>query len=467
MPSKKTNVKTNLKTPERKGNENDNESDSDFEIPLRQIKRKKTIPVKQETSPYFSNEGNNCSAETVSNYSSATCSLQPKNIVHYLCNAKKNVILNQYRETFRSLVIKDIRNFFVYRCNSPFSRRVTCLTWHPYNSNVLAVGSKSGDLFLWNISDEDNKFIHGSGPDGTIKALKFDDLNPTRVYTASVNGTVCVQDFLGKASKVFLTIDSSRYQDYYSSLDVCTPNRTIVVGDTKGYVTMMTLDGQEIWTSRLHKQKVTHTEFSPRENWLLATASLDRTVRMWDIRNMKNSYLEVLQHHKPVNSAYFSSTDGVRLLTTDQHSQLRVYRGPLWTLENVIIHPHRQFQHLTSIKAQWHPLEDIIVVSRYPDPSLKDCAGNDLRAIDFFDAESGSLLYQLFRLGVSGIVSLNAFNHLGEYLASGMGMTILIWRTDHGGIQEKLNKRITRPKTNDQTSQDSKSKRLRRNCKKL
>ncbi|XP_046390032.1 DNA damage-binding protein 2-like [Ischnura elegans] len=460
MPSKK-----NLRTEARRTND-DEESDSDFDIPPKTSKRKKPIPVKEEKSPYFSKGGNGLDTKGQKcNY--VPSNLPPKNIIHYLCNAKKNVLLNQYRETFRSLVIKDIRNFFVYQCNSPFSRKVSCLRWHPQYSNVLAVGSKSGDLFLWNIGDEDNKFIPGSGPDGTIKAMKFDELNPTRVYTASVNGTVCVQDFSGRDSQVYLRMDSSRYQDYYSALDVCTSNRTVVVGDTKGYVTMMTLEGQEIWTSRLHNKKVAHTEFSPRENWLLTTASLDRTVRMWDIRNMKNSYLELLPHEKAVNSAYFSYTDGCRLLTTDQHSQLRVYRGPLWTLENVIIHPHRQFQHLTSIKAQWHPLEDIIVVGRYPDPSMNDCVGDDLRAIDFFDAESGSLLYQLFRIGVSGIVSLNAFNHLGEYLASGMGMTILIWRTNHGGLEEKMNTRVLRPKLDDNASQDSRSKRLPRNCKKL
>ena len=43
----------------------------------------------------------------------------------------------------------------------------------------------------------------------------------------------------------------------------------------------------------------------------------------------------------------FSHVDGTRLLTTDQHSQLRVYRSPHWTLEKIIPHPHRQFQHLT------------------------------------------------------------------------------------------------------------------------
>jgi len=45
--------------------------------------------------------------------------------------------------------------------------------------------------------------------------------------------------------------------------------------------------------------------------------------------------------HLPVNfTAYFSKTDGCKLLTTDQYNQLRVYQAPEWTLSRTIQHPH-------------------------------------------------------------------------------------------------------------------------------
>lgn len=46
------------------------------------------------------------------------------------------------------------------------------------------------------------------------------------------------------------------------------------------------------------------------------------------------------------------------------------FRGPLWDIERVIHHPHRQFQHLTPIRAYWHPLEDIVFAGRYPSPDF-------------------------------------------------------------------------------------------------
>ena len=44
---------------------------------------------------------------------------------------------------------------------------------------------------------------------------------------------------------------------------------------------------------------------------------------------------------------------GDKLVTTDQHSQLRVYEGPYYDLRQTISHPHRQFQHLTPVKVRY------------------------------------------------------------------------------------------------------------------
>lgn len=60
----------------------------------------------------------------------------------------------------------------------------------------------------------------------------------------------------------------------------------------------------QIWSHRLHKSKVTHVEWSPREDWLFCTASCDQTVKFWDVRMIKGreSSLVDLKHTKPVNS---------------------------------------------------------------------------------------------------------------------------------------------------------------------
>ena len=92
-----------------------------------------------------------------------------------------------------------------------------------------------------------------------------------------------------------------------------------------------------MWRDKLHKSKVTNIQYSPREPWLFVTTSTDNSVKIWDVRKLtdaddanilrKENFLQSLEHDRAVNSAYFSHVDGTRLLTTDQHSQLRVYKG--------------------------------------------------------------------------------------------------------------------------------------------
>lgn len=52
-------------------------------------------------------------------------------------------------------------------------------------------------------------------------------------------------------------------------------------------------------------------------------------------------------------SAYFNPTDSTKLLTTDQRNEIRVYCSYDWSKpDQIILHPHRQFQHLTPIKVR-------------------------------------------------------------------------------------------------------------------
>lgn len=60
----------------------------------------------------------------------------------------------------------------------------------------------------------------------------------------------------------------------------------------------------QIWRLKLHRKKVTHVEFNSRCEWMFATASVDQTVKIWDLRNIKNktNFLHLLPHEKPVNA---------------------------------------------------------------------------------------------------------------------------------------------------------------------
>ncbi|XP_071510422.1 DNA damage-binding protein 2-like [Diadema antillarum] len=324
-------------------------------------------------------------------------------------------------------MVKQLEEFRVTNNECQLDRRVTAMEWHPSLPKTLAVGSKGGDLILWDYS-KGSSFIPGIGKGGSVQALKFDRSDPQWLYTSSIDGTVSRRRVNGQERRVYL--DTADWNFWYCSLDINYTDRVLVAGDNVGKTVLMSLEGEQLWSHRLHKQKVTHCEFNPKCPWLLATASVDSTVKLWDIRNIsgKTSYLHELKHNKPINSAYFSP-DGTRLLTTDQFSDLRIYRGPDWShLERTITHPHRFFQHLTPIKASWHPFQELIVVGRYPHEALQGFPHDDIRSVDIFDAISGELVCRLVDQIARGIQSLNVFSPSGDALATGMGVNMLIWQ---------------------------------------
>ncbi|KAI8517436.1 DNA damage-binding protein 2 [Branchiostoma belcheri] len=326
--------------------------------------------------------------------------------------------------------LRTLRSLGLYRTASPFDRRVTALEWHPSHPTMIAAGSKGGDIFLWNFEKVGaDCFIQGRGPGGYVSALKFSPWNDSQVYTAQLDGTVNLLDFNGRNNRNFLSTNS--WSNWYCAADVSAPLKMLVAGESQGHVVMMDTDGHKLWQHQLHKSKVTHVEFNPGCDWLLVTASTDRTVKLWDMRMVegRGSALYTLEHDHPINSAYFSPNDHCKLLTTDQHHDLRVYSGPDWgRLDTAIYHPHRFFQHLTPIKACWHPMYDLAVVGRYPDNKSPHHRPGEANTIDIININTGETVCQLRDQGAPGIKSLNRFSPSGESLLSAMGYNILIWQ---------------------------------------
>ncbi|XP_076127667.1 DNA damage-binding protein 2 isoform X2 [Alosa pseudoharengus] len=373
------------------------------------------------------------------------CSANPRrgshgSILHYLYKSSLGQnIRSHLRQCLQEPFVRSLASYGLHRTVSPFDRRVTCLEWHPTLPTTLAVGSKGGDIVLWDY-ERPNKmsFVQGDGAGDSVTGMRFNPGNAHQLFISSIGGTTTLRDFNGTVIKVFVNTESWDY--WYCCVDVSVSRQMLATGDNTGRLVLLGLDGHKIFNDKLHKAKVTHAEFNPRSDWLLATASVDSTVKLWDLRQLKDkkSFLHEMQHNKPVNSAYFNPTDSSKLLTTDQGEEIRVYASSDWSKpEHIIQHPHRQFQHITAIKATWHPVYDLIVAGRYPDERF--CVG-DVRSVDVFDANTGYLLRQMLDPNAKGIISLNKFNPLGDVLASGMGVNILVWKREEivSGMQESL-----------------------------
>ncbi|KAI5710442.1 hypothetical protein M8J75_008663 [Diaphorina citri] len=109
------------------------------------------------------------------------------------------------------------------------------------------------------------------------------------------------------------------------------------------------------------------------------------------------------------------------LLTTDQCEEIRTYDTTTWRLLTTINHPHRQFQHLTPIKATWHPHADVIVAGRYPKEK------GEQRCVDVLYADG----HRITSLDSSSdkIQSVVRFSPDGKFLLSSFACGIEVWGT--------------------------------------
>lgn len=176
---------------------------------------------------------------------------QQTSIVHYLYRSTLGG--NVRAKYLQTPFLRSLASYILYRTNSPFDRRVTTLEWHPTRPNTVAVGSKGGDIILWDYEELNNTMIPGIGAGGCITGMKFDPFNPNQLYTSSVAGSTVLQDFTGRTVQTFTNTED--WAMWYCSLDVSASQRCVVTGDNVGNVVLLETCGKEIFKLRLHKKK--------------------------------------------------------------------------------------------------------------------------------------------------------------------------------------------------------------------
>lgn len=85
------------------------------------------------------------------------------------------------------------------------------MEWHPTHPSTVAVGSKGGDIMLWNFGIKDKPiFLKGIGAGGSITGLKFNHLNTNQFFASSMEGTTRLQDFNGNILQVYTNSNSCK-----------------------------------------------------------------------------------------------------------------------------------------------------------------------------------------------------------------------------------------------------------------
>ncbi|OXB82239.1 UNVERIFIED_CONTAM: hypothetical protein H355_007936 [Colinus virginianus] len=180
---------------------------------------------------------------------------QPKwqcSIVHYVYqNMLGGSIRAQLRQCLQLPFLRSLTSYRLFRTASPFDRRVTCLEWHPTHPSTVAVGSKGGDIILWDYEVLTKTcFIKGKGPGDSLGDIKFSPYEAVKLYVASGDGTLSLQDLEGRAVQVISRAPDCGHENHnvccwYCSVDVSASCRAVVTGDNLGNVVLLSTSGEE------------------------------------------------------------------------------------------------------------------------------------------------------------------------------------------------------------------------------
>ncbi|KAK3930774.1 WD repeat-containing protein 76 [Frankliniella fusca] len=282
-------------------------------------------------------------------------------------------------DTFKKIVSRlTITEEMIAKTNTA---RITSMAFHPGEEKVLvASGSTSGDLGLWDVYNPDEeKCVEVLGPHTSqVNCTSFDRCNPTKIITTSLDGTVRRGDLMKLVFDEIWAHEQNGPNFHATWHDQVDPNTMMVAHGTGRVVVIDCRKPMDpVGWFHCHSRSVRTVQKHPQENKFFVTSSGLGQVRIWDWRMMDKDEPEPvwdLVHPKGLTSAFFSCK-GNLLLTTCNDDRLRVYHTALLPgaskpkVVTNIKHDNHTGAWTSVFKAMWHPQrEDVFMIGSMEKP---------------------------------------------------------------------------------------------------
>lgn len=185
-------------------------------------------------------------------------------------------------------------------------QRITAIHFHPSETDCLITGGDTnGNFGIWavdSMTEDSEPMITIIKPHGrTISKILDVPLNSAQLISSSYDGSARLLDIQKQTSSEILTLSGSEGITLgISDIDMTSSSNLLNLTSLDGHFYQH--DIREKFTSvrrkgllRLHDKKIGGFCVNPNTEYQIATASLDRSLRIWDLRNIsnKNSWSEL------------------------------------------------------------------------------------------------------------------------------------------------------------------------------
>lgn len=224
-------------------------------------------------------------------------------------------------------------------------QRITSINFHPSQTNrIITAGDKVGNVGIWSVdssTEEQKDKDDEEENEPTIAILKphgklvsnIIHKSPSEIITTSYDGSIRSIDLNRLTSSDILHISDENNDLGISDTNLC-------IEGNPNLLYLSTLSGNfyqhDLRTSfkslednkflRLHDKKIGGFSINPNKSYQIASSSLDRSLRIWDLRNVSHANAKISEFDIDQNSPhlYGSYTSRLSISSVDWNSENRL-----------------------------------------------------------------------------------------------------------------------------------------------
>ncbi|PWY64961.1 WD domain protein [Aspergillus eucalypticola CBS 122712] len=355
--------------------------------------------------------------------------------------------------------------------------RVYAMTFHPTESKPLIfAGDKMGHLGILDASQEkptsikpesDEDDSDSEDPDPvlttvkphtrTISSMHIHPSAPTTLYTASYDSSIRAMDLEKSTSVEKYAPESTSSDEPISGIDMALDDPNVLYWTTLDGAfgrhdirTDPTASGT-VTTWQLSEKKIGGFSLYPTQPHYFATASLDRSMRLWDLRMLQKPKrrsskkaggedgdegpIPVGEHYSRLSVSHAAFNSAGQIATSSYDDTLKIYdlkkKGfSSWDVghavgedelgpDTVVRHNCQTGRWVTILRPQWQ---------QNPQSHIQRfCIGNMNRFVDIYSGE-GDQLAQLGGEGITAVPAVAVFHRSRNWVAGGTASgKICLW----------------------------------------
>ncbi|KAG0086997.1 hypothetical protein BGZ93_000851 [Podila epicladia] len=326
--------------------------------------------------------------------------------------------------------------------------RVYCMAIHPNPEKILVCGGDiDGNLGFWDLDEshaddyepeleEEPNVYSYKAHSRSLSSMQYSPTDPTKLFSTSYDGSVRYLDLV-KQQFLEAYVVPRDVNEHLGSISIDSTGNHLWFADSDGGVSLKdvrTPKDQLVYRKLLHEKKVGCVNVNPKHGHLIATSSLDRTMRIWDIRNFASHKEETdepleelaqFPHRLSVTSAMWSP-DGNSIVSTSYDDYVRVFNNfepGLPVVKEIpepikIPHNNQSGRWCTMLRAVWSHQFNWFSI------------GNMNKSLDIYSRGTGDLMANLKDPRIlTTVPAANAWHPSRIVLASGMANgKMVIWR---------------------------------------